>query len=147
MAFVQNNFYDPVSLTSYDWHINHAEEEGPSEPDNLQSEGKQADADDRPSQQLQGKGQAMALALTGRVLHAEQYRQFWYFKKITNSFRFSSYHGDVYEVTMSGLEMTKQRVNYNASDPTMRFHVWDYNMTLTILRFVAGDLFDLGVTP
>lgn len=145
MAFVQNNFYDPVASTSYDWHINHAEEEGPSRPDNISAEGKQAE-DDSPSQLVQGAGDALKIVLSGTILHSLQYKKFWEFKGISNSFRYTSYHGDEFEVTMSGLEMTKNRVNYNPQDASMRFHTWSYTMVLTILSINAGDLYDAGVT-
>jgi len=153
MAFPRNNFFDPATLDSYDWVINHTDAEGPSRPSTLDFEGKK----EQRSRFIQGSestigfvgvegdGEPLRLVLTGRVLHRSQYVEFWKWREKKNSFYFTDFDGQEYEVTMVGLEFTPLRASYNPADPSMRTHTFEYSMELVVLNIRAGDLFDAGV--
>jgi len=144
MAGPRNEFYDPVAPETYTWKINHSEAEGPKRAANVSFSGRRGAFG---IQAQQGDDEPVILTLQGSILHRSQYKAFWRFKGITNSFRYTDYDGQVYEVAMTGLECTPRRVALNLSDATMKRHVWDYTMTLLVLRFVTGDLADEGVLP
>lgn len=137
-----NQFYDPVLPETYDWRINHLSQTGPSREDNTSYEGKSGTLG---VMGFQGQDQPLIIELKGRILYKDEYKKFWEYRHKTNSFKFTDFEGNSYEVTMTGLTMEKIRVAWNLQDPNMRYHVWDYTMTLRILTIIAGDFAGLGI--
>ena len=140
---MKNTFYNPVTLATYEWAINHTEQNGPSRESNTQYEGQSSDLG---IIGFQGQDQPLIIELRGKILHKSQYLKFWEYRHITNTFKFTDFESNIYEVTMTGLVFEKRRVAWNFADAmNMPFHTYDYTMTLRVLTIISGDLFGLGV--
>lgn len=138
-----NEFFDPAgALGTYQWHINHLEQEGPNRSNNVDFAGT---ADGRGVVPTEGEYEPLILTLSGTILHRAQNVEFWKWRHLTNSFRFNDFEGNSYEVAMLGYEPKKIRVALNPSDPLMRSYKIEYSMQLWIIRVIDGELDDAGV--
>ena len=138
-----NEFFDPAgTLATYQWHINHLEQDGPSRSNNVEFEGS---ADGRGIVPTEGVYEPLILTLTGTILHKAQNIEFWKWRHLTNSFRFNDFEGNSYEVSMLAYEPKKIRVALNPADPTMIGYKIEYSMQLWIMRIIDGELDDAGV--
>ena len=141
---VANQFIDPVSggLGTYEWHVNHLEQDGPHRPNNIEFAGR---SDGQGVVGTGGEWEPLILTLTGRILHRAQNVEFWKWRHLTNSFRFVDFEGNTYEVAMIGYEPKKIRVAQNHADANMPSYIMEYTMQLWILDIVDGELDDAGV--
>jgi len=143
MTRIPNQFFDPVTATTYNWAINESDQDGPRHGGNVDFDGK---ASSIGVIGTQGEDQALLITLTGTILTQDQYRKFLFFSKIKNSFRFIDSIGNQYEVSMTEFSPKVERVAMNYMDPTyMPHHKYTYTMQLWVLRTLAGDLFSQGI--
>jgi len=143
-----NQFIDPIpasagGLGTYNWAVNHLEEEGPSRTNNVEFDGRSDGMGVIPTA---GEWEPLILTLTGTILHRSQNVQFWKWRHIPRSFRFLSFEGEYYEVSMLSYEPKKRAVAMNNADPTnMPAYVIEYTMQLWIITILDGMLDDAGV--
>ena len=140
---VANQFFDPAgNLATYAWQINALEQDGPSRSNNVEFDGS---SDGKGLVPTQGEDEALLITLTGTILHRAQNIQFWKWRHIENSFRFTDFEANQYEVAMLAYEPKKIRVAYNPSDAAMRGYKIEYSMQLWVISILAGELLDAGV--
>lgn len=145
---VANQFVDPIpasagGLGTYDWHVNHLEEEGPFRSNNVEFDGR---SDGQGVVATGGEYEPLILTLTGRILHRAQNVEFWKWRHLNHSFRFLTFEGEQYEVSMLSYEPKKTRVQLNNTDPVNQpSYVIDYSMQFWIMSVIDGILDDADV--
>jgi hypothetical protein len=139
-----NEFFDPAgNLPNYLWHINALEQEGPFRSDNVEFNGT---ADGRGLVPVGGSYEPLIITLTGTILHKAQDTEFWKWRHLENSFRFTDFELNSYEVSMLSYEPKKVRVALNPMDfDNMPGYKIEYSMKLWIIRIISGNLYDADV--
>jgi hypothetical protein len=143
---VRNRFTDraPGGLGSYDWHVNHDEEEDGGKNREITLS---ANTSGLGLVRQQGAPDPFTFKLSGAILHQDQYTKFWrYFDACQSRTIFwRDFTGDEYEVVITSF--TPRRIRgQNTADPTIPHHFWRYTMELQVLRVESGSLAGV-VTP
>lgn len=140
---VANEFFDPAgNLATYQWHVNALEQEGPFRSSNVEFEGS---SDGTVVIPTGGSYEPLLITLTGTILHKAQNIQFWKWRHIENSFRFTDFEGSIYGVSMLSYEPKMIRVALNPADPLMQGYKIEYSMQLWVMGISAGPLADAVV--
>jgi hypothetical protein len=148
MSVVHNKFENPATGETYTWLRNHS-------PDGEQDAGKA-----RPITRVnntsghlaaiqQGDDGNYVLRLAGKLTVRSQWRAFWHWYALceTQTIYFTDFDGQKYEGTISSL--TGKRVGKLSdgigADASMRLFKIEYTLEFTVVKFLEGDLFDMGV--
>jgi hypothetical protein len=144
MAYGRNRFIDNLTAETYDWPVNHSEEERMGKERTV--------AHGAPTGNLglirqQGESQPMVLQLTGTIFHASQHAAMWnWFERCqSRTIDFIDTAGDHYEVLITSFMPQRRRTLSNPRDPSIRLHYWSYTIAMEVLDFKSGALQD--VTP
>lgn len=144
MAYGRNRFTDNLNGATYDWPVNHSEEERMGK--------ERAVSHGAPTGNLglvrqQGESQPMVLQLSGVIFHQAQHDAMWaWFEKCeSRTVDFTDFAGDTYEVLITGFMPQRKRTLGNPRDKTIPLHYWTYSLTMEVLDFKTGPL--AGVTP
>jgi hypothetical protein len=141
----RNRFRDPATGDTYDWKVNHSEEDEQGKTRNITHS---ANTGLTGLVRQQGDDGPMVLKYTGVILDRSQYIEFWRWYDLcrTQTIYFYDPEGQGYEVQIT--VFTPQRVR-NLSRPfrdPANYH-WRYRIEMEVYRFLSGDLRTAGVTP
>lgn len=148
---MHNWFIDPVLWpaegASYEWQRNHESEEASGKTRQITGS---ANTGNVGRVRQQGMSEPYSLRLKGRIVHRQQYRQFWRWFELceTQTIHFVDHEGFHYEVQITSFtprRVRKERAH--SPDPDMQQHYYEYDMEMTVYSFIDGDMADMAVTP
>lgn len=146
---VRNKFENPANGASYTWHQNH-------DPDGEEETGKTRAIDRVPNTSgndvvlTQGDDGTYTLKFRGKILKRAQLRAFWEWYELSDSqtIYFTDFDGQKYEVQITAFTPKRRgKLSSVSQDPTTPNHFWEYSIEMAVVRFIAGDMADMGVTP
>lgn len=136
MARTANRFTASDS-TTYDWLINHDEEEAFGRARNIEH-----------TALLKGTGLVIQQAddgpllikVSGTIFHTSQIQAFdsWFARTRTETIHFRDFAGDVYEVIITAFQPKRQRTLRNPRDASAPLWYWKYTMEMEVLTIVSG---------
>lgn len=147
MTVGRDAFIDPSTGYTYEWPINHSEEEQSGKTRKMEHLANTAGTA-RTSQQ--GDDSPMLLRWTGTIMTAAQLLTFWQFFGLCSSrtIHVRDFTGDVYEVIITSFTPQRLRTVRNNRDPALApLHYWKYTMEMEIVSFVSGLMNASGVAP
>lgn len=148
MSVTHNKFENPATGAVYVWPRNHA-------PDGEADAGKA-----RPITRVnntsggiaalqQGDDGNYVLKLSGKITIRSQWRAFWQWYALCRSqtIYFTDFDSQKYEGTISSLvgKRVGKLSDSIGPDPSMRLFSIVYTLEFTVVRFLTGDLADMGV--
>lgn len=151
MAYgVRNRFADPATGYSYEWQINHSEEEEFGKARDVEytaQTGTEFGTGKVGLVRQVGDSSPLQIKLGGTILHALQHAQFvnWFQLCKSQSIYFRDFTDTTYEVFIISFQPIRHRTMRNAADPTIPLHYWTYTMAMDVLRVLSGDW--AAVTP
>lgn len=134
-----NKFIDPATGETYEWIINHNEEQALgakrsisySAPTNTEvGLGRQ-----------QGDSSPRVISVKGVILRKVQFDEFvkWYKRCEGQTIYFQDFAGELNEVTITSFMPTRRRVARNHQDlVNMPLWVYDYTMEMDVVRPITG---------
>lgn len=134
----RNRFTDPATAASYDWLINHDEEEQIGRDRGITYE---ANTGNVGLVVQQGELTPIVLKLSGKILEQSQLDQFidWFDLCQHHSIYFTDFAGDSYEVIISVFTPKRLRTLRNPRGGTINpRHYWSYTMEMSVLSVRAG---------
>lgn len=144
MSYVRNRFYDPATGQSYDWHINHSDEDQHGKQRNIEHTGITGGftGGSIGLVRQQGAASPTLLSYSGTIFHAAQYAAMWdYFQRCeSRSIHFRDFEGHEYEVQIVAFEPKRQRTLKNPRDSSIPLHYWTYSIRMEVLRVISGPL-------
>lgn len=145
----RNRFQNPADGESYYWHQNH-------DPEGEEETGKTRAVERVPNTSgtgvvlTQGDDGSYTLKFRGKILKRAQLQAFWHWYKLsgTQSIYFTDFDAQQYEVQITSFTPKRRgKLSSTRQDATTPNHYWEYSIEMTVLRFIAGDMADAGVTP
>lgn len=143
----RNRFTNPVDGGTYDWIINHTEEEESGKTRQVTRAGL---TDGVGMVRQQGEDGALVLHLRGTILDRSQYQAMWIWFQVSRSHTiyFTDFDGQSYEVQITSFQPRRiRKLTSPRRDPTTPNHYWTYSMDMEVINFLTGDLAASGVTP
>jgi hypothetical protein len=139
-----NRFTDRQTGETYDWHINHAEEEEGGRAREITLSGNTSGLG---LVRQQGAQQPLTLRWAGAILHREQFVAMWHWFGLCElrTIFLRDFHGDEYEVVITNFDPSRVR-GRNPQDPSIPLHYWKYTIEMQVLQVISGDLAGV-VTP
>lgn len=140
-------FTDPLTGDTYTWQRRHENEDAAGKSRNISGT---ANTGHTGRVRQQGDDGPYILPLHGKIQHRDQLRQFWRWYRLceTQTIYFTDFDGQQYEVQIASFTPQRVRTLSNAAaDAGMPHHYVQYDMTLEVYGFRAGDMHDMGVTP
>lgn len=142
----RNKFIDPAgNRTTYNWQINHDEEDDFGKTRNVDHGANTANtglvkqqADDGP----------MVIRVRGTILHAAQIEEMiqWFKLSGTQTIYFEDFTGDQFEVLVTSFKPTRQKTIKNPRDFTNApYWIWKYELEMEVIAFRTGNIWE-GVT-
>lgn len=125
--------------TTYDWHVNHDEEENFGKRRNIEHT---ANVSGWGLIRQQGDDSPVVIRLSGKILHRAQITQFdyWMARCRYESIHFRDFAGEEYEVIITAFEPKRVRTLFNPRDQTNApLWYWTYTMEMEVLRVVSGS--------
>lgn len=143
---VSNRFEDPATGETYDWHVNHAEEEDSGRTRNIDLSGNTSGLG---LVRQQGEKPPISLRWRGSILHNAQLVEMWrWFEKCEDrTIRLRDFAGDYYEGTITAFQPQRKRGENRNDRANAPLHYWSYTLEFQVLRVLDGALADAGVTP
>ena len=137
MTRVANQFRDPATGDTYDWPINHSDENETARSRNIEHT---APTSGRGLVRQQGDDSPLVFTFSGTILHAAQNARFveWYELGRDQTVIFRDWTGAEYEVLITAYQPRRERVMWNPRDPDMRDHIIRWSMTLEVVQVLAG---------
>jgi hypothetical protein len=145
MARVANRFTDPKTAKTYDWDINHEDEDGFGKRRNI-THG--ANTGETGLVRKQADDDPLIWKLRGHILTEAMVKEMWAWWQLskTQTILFRDFAGDEYEVLFTYFEPTRHRAVRNPKDlANAENHTWTYEMELEVVRIISGPL--VGVSP
>lgn len=141
MARTANRFIASNGAT-YDWLINHDEEEALGRTRNIER-----------TALLKGTGLVLQQAddgnlqikVSGTIFHKSQVMAFdtWMKRTKTETIHFRDFAGDEYEVVITSFQPKRQRTLLNPRDPgNAPLWFWKYTMEMEVIAIVSGTRVD-----
>lgn len=140
-----NRFTDPKTAKTYDWPLNHEEEQGFEKRRNIthgantgQTGLVRRQADDSPS----------TWKLSGRILTEAMLKEMWAWWQLSKSqtINFRDFAGDEYEVMFTYFNPTRRRAVRNPKDPeNAEQHTWAYELEMEVVRIISGPMVGVSV--
>jgi hypothetical protein len=139
MAYGRDTFFNPVTLETYHWQVNHSEESQFGKTRNI-SNGAPTGYSGLVMQQ--GDDQPMTLELTGTILHERQHRNFifWWALSASQTIYFYDFTGAGYEVVVTSYQPVRRRTLRNPRDKTIPLHYYTYTIRMQVISFLAGPI-------
>ena len=140
-----NKFTDPKTAKSYEWVLNHDEEQPAGKRRNI-SHG--ANTEQTGLVKHQGDDSPLVLKYSGTILTEAMLREMWAWWQLcrTQTINFRDFAGDEYEVLFSYFDPRRLRAVRNPKDPVnAEQHYWEYDIELEVVRIISGPM--EGVSP
>lgn len=137
MAVVKNRFRNPVNDDTYTWHINHGWGGEQRSGGELALSFATTTAGN-PIPQY-GELQPESWTLSGTILHRAQHEEFveWAALCATQTIYFRDFDNAEYEVVITAYRPKREGVMRNSNDASMPYHIFRYELTMTILREIT----------
>lgn len=146
MTVIHNKFIDPVTLTEYQWPINHSEEDeaGPERsiehtaPTGTQS-GQGGSGGAVGLVRQEGDVTPVVWNLRGKIFDPAQHAQFitWFERCSRRTIFWSDPAGDVYEVRIVSYKPKRRGVARNPHYPDVPW-IWEYSMLIEVVDAITG---------
>lgn len=133
-----NYFINPSDGQTYAWLINH-DEEDPS--DKKRGISHSAPTNKVGLNKQQGDASPLILRYKGKILKQSQVVTMicWYATCDYQTIYFQDFEGNKYEVIITDLQMSRQRVAKNPQDLVhMRTHIYLYTIEMEVLQIISG---------
>lgn len=146
MAITRDRFINPANNATYNWGINHTEEEATGKARQIS---RVSNTGATGVVRQQGDDGPFTLQLTGTILDRAQLQAMWTWYALcrTQTIYFYDADNQGYEVQITDFAPKRVRTLWNARDASARNFIWQYTITMDIYRFLAGDMVTSGVTP
>lgn len=145
---MRNTFTNPLDASTYEWDMNHSEEEGMGKARNIT---RAANTGNTGAVRQQGDDGPLIISLSGKILKRSQLQAFWMWFNLcrTQTIHFEDYDGQKYEVQITSfIPRRLRKLSHSGTrDPAMPHHYYEYTMTMEVYRLIAGDMFATGVQP
>jgi hypothetical protein len=137
----RNVFTNPATNETFNWPINHSEEEAVGKTRNIT---RSSTTDNVGAVRQQGDDGPLTMKLSGTILHRAQLVEFWRWFEIsrTQTIYFTDFDAQSYEVQIT--EFSPLR---NPRDDSAPEHYWTYTLSLDVYRLIDGDMRIAGVGP
>lgn len=134
---MRDRFINPRTGAIYDFTINHNEEDQFGRARNIEAS---APTGDGPLTLQQGDDEPMVIVLKGKILDAAQHAQFisWMALGRTQTIYYRDAFGEEFEVLPTSYMPKRNRVAANPRDPSIPWHIYEYEMRLHVIAFRAG---------
>jgi hypothetical protein len=138
----QRNRFKSAGGSTYQWLINHTEEEEFGRRRNIDHS---APTSGIGHIRQQGDDEAMVLSLTGHILHRSQYVEMfkWFDRSRKETIQFRDFDMQEFEVIITSFRPVRKRTLRNPRDTSIPHHYWDYSMEMEVITFLDGDLEDM----
>jgi hypothetical protein len=135
---MRNRFTNPADGSSYDWPINHDNEEANEQRRNIERTAPTAGVG---FVRQQGEDSPLVLRYSGVILtqahHDEM--QAWYTLSKSQSVHFRDFAGNVFEVLIVAFTPTRVRTVANPRGGTTNpHHFWRYQIEMEVLQIISG---------
>lgn len=148
MARSPNTFVDPAGIRpTYAWAINHLTEEPGGKHRNVRSSAPTALTG---LNQLQGDEDPLVLRWKGSILTRAQLVEMWHWFALSRDRTIYLYDfaGDGAEVLFTHFDPQRIALAANHADPVHApLWKWEYTAEFTVVTFLAGPMFEAGVSP
>lgn len=134
MPYGRNRFTDPAAvLSTYDWAINHSEEEARDQKRNLE---RTTTTNGMGFVRQQGEVSPDILRFKGTILARDQLDKMQAFYDLCNTqtIFFRDFEGDDFEVLITSFNPIRVRTSLNPRDPTIPYHFWRYTIEMEVIR-------------
>lgn len=143
MAYNRNRFRNAATGDTYEWHINHSEEQEFGKERSIEHTGLSGGFSTGSTGVVRQVGidAPMALQLTGTIFHQAQHDEMiaWFSLCRTQTIEFKDFAGNEYEVLILSYKPTRKRTLRNPRDASIPLHYWTYTITMEVVRFISGD--------
>lgn len=143
MAYVRNRFRNAATGDTYEWHVNHSEEQELGKERSIEHTGLSGGFLSGSTGVVRqvGLDSPMVLSFTGTIFHAAQHQEMidWFQLCRTQTVEFRDFTGDEYEVLITSFKPIRKRTLRNPRDPSIPLHYWTYTITMEVIRFISGD--------
>src|SRR3954454_3299927 len=130
----RNRFTNPATMATYDWPVNHSEEEPTGKTRNIS---RAANTGNVGAVRQQGDDGATVLTYTGTINTRAQLQQFWAWYELSKAqtIYFTDYDGQEYEVQITAFTPKRVRKLTSISrDAGMPHHYYTYSISMEVLR-------------
>lgn len=139
---MRNKFIDPRNDHEYEWHINHEDEDGFGRTRGITTGAPTGQGDDDCKIGLvrqQGEMAPFTIRVRGKILHRQQYIEFWkWFQRCNDhSIFWRDFDDQKWEVIITNLETPRHR-RLPGGGGDLDCHFFSYEMEMQILAF-RGD--------
>lgn len=141
----RNRFTDPATNDTYDWQINHSEEESFGKTRNIEHT---APTSGTGLVKQQSDDGPLVIKVKGVMLHKAQVQEFINWWKVTHSrtIYFKDFTGDEYEVLITSFLPLRKRTIRNPRDfANAPLWYWEYELEMEVITVRSGLW--VGVTP
>lgn len=141
----RNTFTDPATGNTYQWLINHDEEEDGGKTRTINRAGLTSNVG---TVKQQGEDGPLMLRFRGTILDRSQYQAMWAWFELSRSqtIYFTDFDGQAFEVQITSFTPKRLRKARSPQrDPSTPLHYWQYGIEMEVYRVIAGDL--IGVAP
>lgn len=141
----RNRFVNPATGASYEWHLNHDEEDPTTKTRAIT---RTANTGVIGAVRQQGDDGPLIVKYHGTALQRAQIQQFWAWYNLSKlqTIYFYDFDGQGFEVQITELSVTRKRkLSYTGRDPSIPFHFYTYDITMEVYAVLAGDM--AGVAP
>lgn len=141
MTRIANRFTNPQTADTYDWEINHSEEEELGKKRNITHGARTSGTG---LVKVQGDDEPLIWRLSGSILSEDQLSEMWTWFELcrTQTIYFRDFTGtDEYEVIITDFQPRRERTIRNPRDSANApYHTWKYTMEMEIIAVRAGPL-------
>lgn len=142
----RNKFIDPAgNRTTYNWSINHSEEDEFGKVRNIEHAANTANTG---LVKQQSDDSPMLIRVRGVVLHKAQIEEMiaWWDLSETQTIYFEDFTEDSYEVIITAFRPTRHRTIKNPRDyANAPYWFWRYEMEMEVVRFIDSIWEDVTV--
>lgn len=137
MPRTPNKFKDPKTATTWEWPVNHSEEQETGVSRSVQHGAKTAGGLVR----QQADDQPLNLRYSGTIFHKAQVTEMihWFQLCATQTINFEDFAGDEYEVLITSFQPVRKRTIRNPRDFTNApLWYWTYEIEMEVVRVIKG---------
>lgn len=131
---VANRFTNPANADTYDWVMNHQEEEEAGFQHSIEATATTSGVGGRVLQQ--GPDEPLVLKYRGTVLDPAQHDEFlaWAALSRTQTIIFRDFADNEYEVLMTYMPRRERVMRNPRGGTTAPFHIWRYSMEMHVVQ-------------
>lgn len=145
MSVPRDQFVDPQTGETYNFHVNHSDEDDSGRTRDIQHS---ANTGLTGLVRQQGNQTPLLMRWRGSILHTAQHEALWrWFQKCEDrTIILNDFAGDSYEIIITSFQPLRKR-GENNNDANAPLWYWSYTLEMEVVRVIDGALADAGVTP